>query len=212
MSILRSLGRRRHLHLNDDAIAGLWCERATADGTVAIAGPDAGHLEACAPCRARYEAFADWLADARVDALGEAEEVFPADRLAMQQSQILRRLEALDRPARVIAFPRFSQPVTTIRRGPQRWIAAAAAAGLIVGLGAGQLLDVSRSLGGAARASRLADDRLAAGQSARVQPVSLESDDVLLYDAEAVGTSPRVEALQALDALTPRLLDLDQAR
>ena len=35
----------------------------------------------------------------------EADEGFPAERLAAQHAQIFRRLEAAERPARVIAFP-----------------------------------------------------------------------------------------------------------
>ena len=49
----------------------------------------------------------------RDDALAEADDVFPAERLAAQQAQILRRLEALERPARVIAFPKLPQPAVT---------------------------------------------------------------------------------------------------
>jgi hypothetical protein len=116
----------------------------------------------------------------------------------------LRRLEALERPARVIAFPKYAQPVSTTRSGPQRWIAAAAAAGLIVGLGAGELLDI--------RTPRLRPSPTVVGEPvarSNVQPVSLNSDDALLYDADL---SPRVEALQALDAITPRVRDIEQPR
>ena len=204
MSLLNALGRRRHL--DDTAFSELWSASA-AGGEVAIAAPDAEHLESCAACRARYEAFTDWLADARVDAIAAAGEVFPAERLATQQAQILRRLEALERPARVIAFPKHARPVAATRSGPQRWIAAAAAAGLIVGLGAGELLDSRRA---SRRRPIPTAETETFGPTARgaVQPVSLNSDDALLYDADL---SPRVEALQALDAITPRLRDLEQS-
>jgi hypothetical protein len=204
VSLLSALGRRRHL--DDTAFSELWS--ATAVGGVATAAAtDAEHLENCAACRARYDAFTDWLADARGDAIAAADEVFPAERLAAQQSQIMRRLEALERPARVIAFPKFAQPVATTRSGPQRWIAAAAAAGLIVGLGAGELLDFRRTPRLHPALAEAKPVSPAAGGS--VQPVSLNSDDALLYDANP---SPRVEALQALDAITPRVLDLEQSR
>jgi hypothetical protein len=204
VSLLSALGRPRHL--DDTAFSELWAA-AAAGGEVTASTPDADHLESCAACQARYEAFTDWLADARGDAIAAADEVFPAERLAVQHSQVLRRLEALERPARVIAFPKYARPVAATR-GPQRWIAAAAAAGLIVGLGAGELLDFRRS-------SRLRPlptaETESVGQSARgaVQPISLNSDDALLYDADL---SPRVEALQALDAITPRPRDLEQPR
>ena len=147
-----------------------------------VAAPDAVHLETCAACRARYDAFTDWLADARVDAIAAADEVFPAERLAAQQSQILRRLEALERPARVIAFPKYAQPVTTHpqrppaldrrRRGrrPDRRPRAP-----------GELLDLRRSA--RLRPLPIAQSEPVA-QSARgaIQPIALNSDDALLYD------------------------------
>ena len=113
----------------------------------------------------------------------------------------MRRLEALERPARVIAFPEVRPagraPPAAV---PQRWIAAAAAAGLIVGLGAGELLDLRRTPRLAPRRAPRRAGRRPVG-TGTVQPIALNSDDALLYDADP---SPRVEALQALDAITPR--------
>jgi hypothetical protein len=214
VSILSPLNRRRHL--DDDAIAALWSARVTASDTAA--GEDDDHIQACAQCRSRYDAFEASLAAVRADAIEEADGIFTSERLAAQQSQILRRLEALERPGRILAFPRFRQAVPVVRRGPQRWIAAAAVAGLIVGLGAGELLDFRRSLSRGPSAGHLGGQSLAPmGQSARgaLQPVALNLnvDDAVLYDdSDAASISPSVEALQALDALTPRVRDLDQAR
>lgn len=216
MFILSPLPRRRHL--DDDAIAALWSSRVAASevssGPASASADEEAHLRSCAECRARYDAFADWLDDARAEAIDEADEIFSAERLAAQQTQILRRLETLERPGRVLAFPRFRHSGTSVRRGPQRWIAAAAVAGLIVGVGAGELLDFRRSMGGAS-AGHLGSQPLPLGQSARgtLQPVAFSSEDLFLYDdSDAASTSPSVEALQALDALTPRVRDLDQAR
>ena len=205
MSLLSALGRRRHL--DDAAFSELW-SAAAVGGDAVVAAPDAEHLETCAACRARYDAFTDWLADARVDAIAAADEVFPAERLAAQQSNIMRRLEALERPARVIAFPKHAKPVSSTRSGPQRWIAAAAAAGLIVGLGAGELLDLRRT----PRLRPQLPEQQTVTQAARgtVQPAALNSDDALLYDDADL--TPRVEALQALDAITPRVLDIELPR
>ncbi len=47
------------------------------------------------------------------DAAAEVDELFPPERLAAQHAQIFRRLEAAERPARVIAFPKFAQPLTS---------------------------------------------------------------------------------------------------
>lgn len=216
MFILSPLHRRRHL--DDDAIAALWSSRVAASevssGPASASADEEAHLRSCAECRARYDAFSGWLDDARAEAIDEADEIFSAERLAAQQTQILRRLETLERPGRVLAFPRFRHSGTSVRRGPQRWIAAAAVAGLIVGVGAGELLDFRRSMSGTA-AGHLGSQPLPLGQSARgtLQPVAFSSEDLFLYDdSDAASTSPSVEALQALDALTPRVRDLDQAR
>jgi hypothetical protein len=223
VSILSPLNRRRHL--GDDAIAALWSARVTAGageglvpdsvlGEPGSLGEHHAHIRSCAKCRARFDALAGWLEDARLEAVDEADEVFSPERLATQHAQILRRLETLERPGRVIVFPRFAGPVAA-RRGPQRWIAAAAVAGLIVGLGAGELLDFRRNLRGTPGGHLSGPALVPVSQSARgsIQPVTLSSDDSFLYDdSDAASTSPSVEALQALDALTPRVRDLDQAR
>jgi hypothetical protein len=183
-------------------------------GPASASADEEAHLRSCAECRSRYDAFAGWLDDARAEAIDEADEIFSAERLAAQQTQILRRLETLERPGRVLAFPRFRHSGTSVRRGPQRWIAAAAVAGLIVGVGAGELLDFRRSMSGVS-VGHLGSQPLPLGQSARgtLQPVAYSSEDLFLYDdSDAASTSPSVEALQALDALTPRVRDLDQVR
>src|SRR5213075_3472379 len=90
--------------------------------------------------------LSSWLDTLQSDATTEADEAFPPERLAAQHAQIFRRLEAAERPARVIAFPKFAQPLTSRTSHASRWIAAAAAAGLIVGVGVGQLMDLRHSL------------------------------------------------------------------
>ncbi len=215
VSILSPLHTRRHL--DDRAIAALWSARATGVAGDALDNGSTGdaHVGECPQCRARYDAFAGWLSDNRAEAIAEAEAVFPAERLAVQHAQILRRLGALERPARVIAFPRFSQGAIAVRRGPQRWIAAAAAAGLIVGLGAGELRDFRRTMRRSAPAGYLSGPLAPVTQTAVVgalQPVALTSDDAFLYESEEASTSSRVEPLHALDALTPLVRDMDRVR
>jgi len=205
--ILNALSTKRHL--DDDALVDVWTAR-NSSGAAETHTAD-GHLAECGQCRGRYDAFVAWMAGLRHDALAAADEQFPVERLAAQHNQIFRRLEALERPARVIAFPRFSQPTAVVRRGPQRWIAAGLAAGLVIGLGAGELLDLKRTMrGGELSPHRTMQPVITQTARGSIQPISVSSDDSFLYDSDAA--SPRVEALQALDALTPRVRDLDQAR
>jgi hypothetical protein len=113
-------------------------ERALVD--VCMTGERPVHLDRCEVCADRAVELGRWLDDTRVTALEEADAVFPAERLATQQAQILRKLEQVDRPKRVISFPGYAQDERPMgRRGIRpAWVGVAAAAGLVLGLVGGQ--------------------------------------------------------------------------
>lgn len=208
MSLLSRSSSGRHL--DDAALAEIWTE-AAASGQAAADQ----HLNGCAQCRARYAAFTGWLDGLRDDAHAEADELFPPERLAAQQAQILRRLEALERPARVIAFPKFSRPATSTQGHAQRWIAAAAAAGLVLGLAAGQFVDIRNVFGGRTRAAsvqaiRTAPPALPAGPAVTPASVTSVADEKLFFGDAA--DRVRFATLQPMDDITPRARDLDQTR
>jgi hypothetical protein len=198
-------------HLSDDQFADLWSAAAASGQPVSDA-----HLSGCAQCRARYANFTAWLDRLHDDAVAEADEVFPPERLAVQQAQVMRRLEALERPARVIAFPRFARPVTSTQGQVQRWVAAAAAAGLVIGLAAGQFFDIRHALSPistqpATQTARLATPPLS---RASVVPVSTSSvsDETLFFGGDPTQTTERLSMLQSIDDITPRARDLEQSR
>jgi hypothetical protein len=198
MSILNRL--RLSAHLDDAGLAAIWT-----DGR--LSHP---HLDSCVICRARFADFSAWLENIRVDAITEADENFSAERLATQQAQILRRLEAAERPARVIAFPRFTQPLSSRTSHVSRWIAAAAAAGLIVGVGVGQMMDLRHSLTAphpSAIHARGAKAPASDGRDPRVQTVSAIRDEAFLSELDASLSRDAVPELRALDAFTPRAGD-----
>jgi hypothetical protein len=191
---------RLSAHLDDAALAAIWT-----DGR-----PSHPHLTTCASCRVRFAEFSSWLENMRVDAVTEADDYFSAERLATQQAQIFRRLEAAERPARVIAFPRFAQPLSSRSSNASRWIAAAADAGLIVGVGVGQLMDLRHSLtvrDTPAAQTQLVDAPLTARRDSRVQPISATRDEAFLSELEASLSRASVPELRALDAFTPRAGD-----
>ena len=107
-----------------------------------MTGERPAHLDRCDICAERAVDLGRWLDDVRTTGLAEADAVFPAEQLAAQHTQILRRLEQLDRPARVLAFPgqtryeRFDLAPQGIRPA---WVGVAAAAGLVLGLLGGQI-------------------------------------------------------------------------
>jgi hypothetical protein len=198
MSLLNRL--RLSAHLDDAALAAIWT-----DGR-----PSHPHLTTCASCRTRFTEFSSWLENIRVDAVTEADEHFSAERLVTQQAQIFRRLEAAERPARVIAFPRFTQPLSSRSSNVSRWIAAAAAAGLMVGVGLGQLMDFRHSLtvrDTPTAQAQPVDGALAARRDARVQPISVTRDEAFLSELDASLSRAAVPELRALDAFTPRAGD-----
>ena len=200
-------------HLDDADFAEVWSAR------LALGGAESGvpaeaHLSTCQECRARLAAFAEWLDGLRVEAVTEADEMFPAERLAAQQAQILRRIEAAEHPARVLAFPRFTRPVSVQQTGRRRWVAAAAAAGLFVGVALGQLLEFRRF--NSARPADTVVERQIQGVPTEpprmaVQSASSQDDDEsLLFEAELTSSQARVpDSLQYLNAITPTAFDYD---
>ena len=139
----------------------------------------------------------------------EADEAFPENRLAVQQAQIARRLETLERPARVIAFPKAARAVISGHSHVRRWVTVAAAASLITGFGLGQIVPL-RNLT-PTRSARIVQQPLTAPQATeRANEITTESaaanEDELLLDAFA--QRPRVTTLSALDELTPHARDV----
>ena len=201
MSILNRL--RLTAHLDDAVLTAIWTD-AWATGE----RQQHPHLENCAACRTRFAELSSWLETLRLDATTEADESFPPERLKIQHAQIFRRLEAAERPARVIAFPRFAQPLTSRTSHASRWIAAAAAAGLIVGVGVGQLMDLRHSLSQPTTQARAASPSLPRGLDPRMQSVSVTRDEAFLSELDASLSRAAVPELRALDAFTPRAGDL----
>jgi hypothetical protein len=198
VSLRKHLGRG---HLQDRDFARLWTN-----------GGGDPHLEGCAECRARFDAFDRWLVGVGEELRDQADEVLTAERLGAQQAHIARRLEALERPARVIVFPKAARAVISGHSHVRRWVTVGVAAGLIAGIGLGQVVN-RRTVREQADVVQRHFSTTDASDRARVlTPVSAAyTDDDFLMDAEAMG--PRaVKELGALDALTPHARDLVQPR
>ena len=202
MSLLERLGRGHlptrlwRVHLNDQQFARLW-----------TAGDRHPHLDACAGCRARFAAFDAWLIGVGETLRTEADEIFPAERLAAQQAQIARRLETLERPARVIAFPKAARAVISGNSHVRRWVTVAAAASLIAGFGLGQAVPLRTVLRTqqvpAPKTDFNAPKTVIIAKELTPSSTSL-NDEELLSDAFV---SPKVKNLSALDDMTPHARD-----
>jgi hypothetical protein len=196
VSLLERLGRG---HLGDRQFARLW-----------TTGGSHPHLGACADCRARFAEFEGWLAGVGETLRADADEAFPAERLAAQQAQIARRLETLERPARVIVFPKAARAVISGHSHVRRWVTVAAAAGLIAGVGLGQVVPLRTVIHNreAATVNTHFNAPTTAERAKELAPASSSqnplNDDELLSDAFA---SPKVRNLSALDDMTPHARD-----
>jgi hypothetical protein len=188
-------------HLSARELADLWPH-----------GPSHPHVAGCGECRAEYDALAQIFLAAR-DASDEADEHFTPDRLAAQQEHILRRLENAERPARVLPFPLSTRPFPSARTGARRWIAAAAAAGLLTGIIAGRAFE----FGNPWRTTPQPQPQTLASSRGRTPvlasgPAASVNDERLLGEIEAALVEPRVDELRALDALTPRVREASLGR
>ncbi len=182
----------RRGHLSEQALA-----------EVCMTGERPVHLDRCDICAERVVQLSRWLDDLRAVAVDDADAAFPAERLAAQQAQILRRLEQLDRPARVIAFPTQS-PYDRLAMGGQgvrpAWIGIAAAAGVVLGLLGGQ---VSFRLSGRPVRQLAPIESAAAVQAAAYQvPPSLREFD----ESDTVN----VDAVYVMDQLIPHASQASQ--
>jgi hypothetical protein len=196
----------RARHLTDDRLIELCLLEAAS-------AAEEQHLSACARCDARRVRLQRMLEDVSDTATAAADAAFPAERLARQQSRILSYLQHDGRPARVIAFPAaqvHAEPAVSRTRPRSRWIAAAAVAGLVVGILAGRFghdYTLNRPLGSRVIVARAAErpELRATGTTASFREISASmSDDELLNQIEIAIDSPAAPALQPLDELTPR--------
>lgn len=168
-------------HVSDDVLAEAW-----------YSGARPAHLDQCDACAERALDMARWLEDTKQFGIETADAAFTPERLATQQSQIMSRLEQLDRPSKLLAFPRATSAAASsdlqmpVRQHIGAWIAVAAAC-LVLGVIAGRLSAGQTSV--------------PTIQSAKVTPVIEEPKaPVDQYPGEI--DQPQISSLSALEKLT----------
>jgi anti-sigma factor RsiW len=179
--------------------------------------PVAEHLADCEGCTTRYAELTAFMDALRHDGDAEADAVFTRERLRAQQQQITRRLEHLGRSARVISFPsrivRRTLTASSSTTAP-RWIAAAAAAGLFVGVAVGASYQWNAN---GHRVPTLIAREAAAPRLAPIAPrgsnaADVAADDAFLSDLEVALERPHTRELLAIDAFTPHVREVRDQR
>jgi len=177
----------------------------------------AEHLSDCRECRARYGELGRLMDALRREADVETSEVFTGERLSAQKQQIMRRVEHVGRPARVIDFPGPAAVRHMTRAGAHsvtRWVYAAAAAGLVIGVGLGAVYQsewMSFQTGRRSAAVRqIATPRPHVGSVPTTAGLTAAdgTEDAFLSDLDFALAQPHTPTLQAFDALTPHVRDI----
>lgn len=201
-----ALGFRRSGHTTDTEWTDVLAGDEVTEGSA--------HRMACRDCANELDEFRALCAGVRAEAdaavLGTAH-----DRLARQRARVQHRIEAAaGPPARVLRFPSLARPSQRPRLdGTVRRLGIALAAGLVLGVTTGRLLDpagrpASRDDVAAAPAppeARTPSTPSAAGPVGPPVSTTLPGDDQLMAELERAVTTQRVPTLAALDGLTPRL-------
>lgn len=166
------------------------------------------HVSSCDACSWRLAEVTARLAETRRAARDEADACFGDEVLERQRRRILSRVARLGEPARVLPFPGTAERAAGLPAKTRlRWVSVAAAAGLIVGLLAGQGLHLlpSGSRWQTAAAQRTSLDAVS---QARLRPATAGvTDDDLLDAVDAALQLHRGQELTALDALTPAVVE-----
>ena len=198
---------RLRRHISDATLIEWWA--------LADLPPDlVHHLEACPRCSQRRDDLVDMLNGLGAGATAEAEAELTPGRLQDQRRRIMRRLATLvgsEAPAKVLRFPARIRPTPTVI-SRNRWLPAAMAAGLLVGVVAGRLLDfgtADRAENVVAVAAADGDTFLTASRANALRGAQgVQNDEVILTEIDAALEALSVDALSDLDALTPRIQEV----
>lgn len=160
--------------------------------------PTAAHLESCGRCRRQRERLAAQLEATRLAAVAAADAAFTPAALDRQRQSIMERIGKLGAAARVLPFPAAppAAPRPAAPAADRRWVLAAAAAGIILGIGVGRLPSGPDTSSPAPAA--------VAPRAATAEPaIDPRRDDRLLSDVEELLTRETRPEFEALDGLTP---------
>lgn len=202
----------RARHLQEDRLFECYLAE---QGGEPIEPPAAEHLTDCGDCRVRYADLRRFMDGLRTEADAELDEMFPSQRLRVQQQQIARRVAQLGHHARVISFPghrageKSLAPPRSGSFAAPRWLSAAAAAGLLIGIGVGSL-HYSQPSAGVPRTVVVNNIPISAAPPSPESSPALATDvnEQFLSELELALERPHTRELVALDELTPHVREV----
>ena len=199
-------------HLADDRLYDCYLSARSGER---LAPPLAEHLADCGDCAGRYARLTELLNSIDADAAREADRVFTPERLQLQQQAIARRLQHVGRAARVITFPGHPNDFGRERSRPAivlRWAAVAAAAGIVIGLGAGIFIESGSRAHEVRQSASLARSPRLAPNTAGFIGSGEAADDRFMTELESALDRPRTRELAPFDALTPHVREVSNVR
>ena len=236
--LLRLWQRLPQRHLSEDRLLAL--ALSTPDTSTRPTMAAACHLQTCESCERRFSTLTELIRVMPRVADAGFEDVFTPQRLQAQRARIEHRLAQLVgtvESARVLAFPFSGQRLRQFGIGPSRWLAVATAAGLLLGVTAGQLIHFHPIADRATIAVDPADDtalsavaldepaagcdmtgtielspvdsdgRIQVSPLTLVEFARLTAEEGFLSNLDIALTSYQVSELVTIDALTPRVRD-----
>ena len=212
---LRQRLGRTDPHLRDKCLLALLFPPAHGT-TSAGSGPEVlnTHLSACASCAGRLEELRAFLDSLTEQNAADLDATFAPDHFARQRASILHRLERATKPhqpVRILRFPAAARPALACVHAARRWLGAAAAAGVLAGVGIGQFVHLHPESTSAAESMLIAAaSTTVSREGPKPTPASngltsLETgDDAFMDQVESVLVDSQIQELSTLDAITPR--------
>lgn len=191
-------------HLTDDQLIEAIVEPTRPNGYARTEADT--HTSRCPWCAKRLANLGTFLEKLNEQAELSFSDTFSDKHLAVQRDRIMRRLElpAGCRPAaRILRFPAIARPALATVHNVRRWLAATAAAGLLVGIIIGQLvhwhpepaIGIPQTVAPTYSANRTP---VAVGVSA-----SSTADEKFIQELELALSNLQVAGLATLDEITP---------
>jgi hypothetical protein len=195
-------------HLDDSAMIRRYLAERGLEALDASDEAGLRHLVRCTSCDARYLAMQRAFDDAREAVIDRADAAVTSEILAEQRARILRRVDAHYAGPRVLEFPHGSVPAHLSAASPivVRWVAVAAAAGLVIGLTAGQFLHLRRDDAAVARNVASAPASIRAAHMTPVlramNGVPAVDENEFLSEVDLAAAAPQAAELRAIYAFT----------